>query len=382
MTTELDSEVDDIFFQDVFVPTQSQEASVQPEKKSPPPPPETQSQRPESAPSTLPLQLSANTESVSAPLTSQHAEEDSQATQIEELEEPPGVHNGAPAASQTATGSKDSASTESSQHRSERAEETASSLSQTTSLNVQNVNVEDRRRGGEEASSAAVVSCSQPKLDSSDLTVNSCVQETPSNATPCSSASQSMICQTSAVDVVTSRVSRGGDAAASRPVDSSSQKCDVKDAMEESEQGEADEEEEEVMEEESAVGGGASGMALLLSQSQLLSPEPMEEESGDGGEDSVVVVADSERDATPQEKTNGSQPIRGPDSATTNGHESPVQAKEVDVASEGAGPEPEGLKDRSLSDSSGGKTGFVCVKRDLGVGVGGVGPNPSGGVGR
>lgn len=352
----------------MFVPTQSQEASVQPEKKTPPLPPETQSQRPESAPFTLPLLLSANTESVSAPQTSQHAEEDSQATQIEELEEPPGVHtghsvnNGAPPVSQTATSSKDSTSAEPSQHRSERAEETASSLSQTTSLNVQNVNVEDRRRGGEEASSAAAVSCSQPKLDSSDLTVNSCVQETPSDATPCSSASQSMICQTSVVDVATSCVSRGGDAAASRPVESSSQKCEVKVMMEESEQGEADDE-EEVMEEESAVGGGASGMALVLSQSQLLSPEPMEEEeeSEDGGEDSVIVVADSERDVTPQEKTNGAQPIRGSDSASTNGHESPVQAKKVDVASERAGPEPEGLKDRSLSDSSGGKPGVLFL---------------------
>lgn len=350
----------------MFVPTQSQDASVQSEKKSPPPPPETQSQRLESAPFTLPLQLSANTDSVSAPPPPQHVEEDSQATQIEELEEPPGFHtghsvnNGAPSVSQTATGSKDSA--ESSQHCGERAEETASSLSQTTCLNVRNVNVEDRRRDGEEASPAAVVSCSQPKLDSSDLTVNSCVQETPSSATPCSSASQSMICQTPAVDVATSCESRGGDATASRPVLTSSQRSDVKDMMEESEQGEADEA-EEVMEEESAVGGGASGMALLLSQSQLLSPEPMEEEeeSEDGGEDSVVVVADSERNVTPQEKTNGSQPIRGSDSAATNGHESPVQAKKVDVASERAGPEPEGLKDRSLSDSSGGKPGDLFL---------------------
>lgn len=328
----------------MFVPTQSQEASVQPEKTSPPLPPETRPQHPESAPFTLPLQLSANAESVSAPQTPQHAEEDSQATQIEELEEPPGVHtshsvsNGAPPVSQTATSTKDSPSAQSSQLRSECAEETPSSLSQTTCLNVQNVNVDDRR-GGEEASF------------SSDLTVNSCVQETPSDATACSSASQSMICQTSAVDVV-SCVLGGGDAAASQPVESSSQKCDVKDTMEESEQGEAD---EEVMEEESAVGGGAAGMALVLSQSQLLSPEPMEEEeSEDGGKDSVVVVADSERDATPQEKTNGSQPITGSDSASTNGHESPVQAERAE-------PEPEGLKDRSLSDSSGGKPGVLFL---------------------
>lgn len=137
--------------------------------------------------------------------------------------------------------------------------------------------------------------------------------------------------------------------------------------MEECEKGEADEEEEVVME-ESTVGGGTSGMALVLSQSQLLSPEPMEEDSDDRGEDSVVVVTDSERnsqilqkDVTPQAKTNSSQPIRGTESVSTNGHESQVQAKKVHVASERAGPDPEGLKDKSLSDSSGGKLDILFL---------------------
>lgn len=360
----------------MFVPTQSQEAAQQSDTKTLSQPIETDSRRLDSAPFTLPLQLSLNTESSStAQQTSQHPEEDSQATQIEDLpEEPPGVDtsdsamslcgqknqsNGVPSESQSATSSK-----ESPEHRSECAEDKQSQKSDVhakTSLNVENVNVKD----SEEATSADVVSCSHPKLDSSALTVNSCVEETPSDTTPSSLPSQSMICQTSAVDESRSSVSRGGETARSRSAESSSQKCGtvgdsqtVKDTIE-CEEGEA---EEEVMEEESTVGGGASGLALVLSQSQLLSPEPMEEDDEGRGEDSVVVITDSERDSqilqkdvTPQAKTNSSQPIRGTESVSTNGHASQVQAKKVHVASERAGPEPEGLKDKSLSDSSGGK---------------------------
>ncbi|XP_070785468.1 TP53-binding protein 1 [Enoplosus armatus] len=380
------------FSHDVFAPTQSQEAKQQSDKKTASLPRKTQSQRLESASFTLPLQLSVDTESSSAAQqTSEHAEEDSQATQIEELEEPPGVDtsdsvisrcdqrsesNGVTSESQTATSSKASTSAESPKHRSDCAknEQSKSNLSQksdvhkktATSLNVQNVNVKDSK----EASSADVVSCSQPKFDSSDVTVNSCVQETPSDTTPCSSPSQSMISQTSVVDVVKSSVHlRGGGTAKSQSVESLSQKSGtvgnsqtVKDVAEQDE-----EEEEVVMKEESTVGGGASGMALVLSQSQLLSPEPMEEdESEDKGEDSVIVVADSERDSqilqkdvTPQSKTNSSQPVRSKVSISTNGHESQAQTKKVHVTPdrlsqmERAGPEQEGLKDKSLSDSSG-----------------------------
>ncbi|XP_041792165.1 TP53-binding protein 1 isoform X2 [Chelmon rostratus] len=388
------------FSHDVFVPTQSQDSPQQSDKKTASPPPDKQSQHQESAAFTLPLQLSENTESSQpAQQTSQHAEEDSQATQIEELEEPPGVDtsdsvisrrdqraesNGIPTESQTATGSEASTSAESPKHRGECAknEQSKPNLShksdvhQKTSLNVQHVNVKEKKSDGKEASSAAVVSCSQAKFDSSDLTVNSCVQETPSDTTPCSLPSQSMICQTSAVDVVKSSVDlRGGGAAESQSVQSLSQTCGnvgnsqpVKDTMDECERGEAAEEEvlmeAEEEEEESTLGGRASGMALLLSQSQLLSPEPMEEDSEDKGEDSVIVVTDSERDSqTPQKdvtlqsKTNSSQPIRG--TVSTNGHESQAPAKMVHVASdrlsqtERAGPEPEGHKDKSLSDSSG-----------------------------
>lgn len=353
----------------MFVPTQSQEAAQQSDTKTLSQPIETDSRRLDPAPFTLPLELSLNTESSStAQQTSQHPEEDSQATQIEDLpEEPPGVDtsdsamsrcgdkkqsNGVPSEPQSATSSK-----ESPKHCSECAEDEQSQKSDVhaKTLNVENVNVKD----SEEATSADVVSCSHPKFDSSDLTVNSCVQETPSDTTPSSLPSQSMICQTSAVDEVRSSVSRGGETARSRSAESSSQKCGtvggsqtVKDTIEC----------EEVMEEESTLGGGSSGLALVLSQSQLLSPEPMEEDDEDRGEDSAVVIPDSERDSqilqkdvTPQAKTNSSQPIRGTESASTNGHESQVQAKKVHVASERTGPEPEGLKDKSLSDSSGGK---------------------------
>nr|XP_046252129.1 TP53-binding protein 1 isoform X3 [Scatophagus argus] len=371
------------FSHDVFVPTQSQETPQQSDKKTPSMPQETQSQRLESTPCTLPLQLSVNTESCSP---AQPAEEDSQATQIEELEEPSGVDtsdsvmsrcdrrsesNGVPSGSHAATASKASVSAESPKHSSECAENEKSGLSQRsdahvkTPLNVQNANVKDSKTDSRETSSADVVSCSQTKLDSSDVTVNSCVQETPSDTTPSSLSSQSMICQTSTVDVVKTSVdSSEGGTTKSQSI--GSQNCGtvgnsqtVGDMMDEGEV-----EEEVVMEEEaeaSMVGGGASGMALVLSQSQMLSPEPMEEDSEDRAEDSVIVVTESERDSqkdvTPQSKTNSSQPIRGKESISANGHETQAQPKKVASdrlsQTERAGPEPEGLKDKSLSDSSG-----------------------------
>uniref|UniRef100_A0A3B4V9P2 TP53-binding protein 1 n=1 Tax=Seriola dumerili TaxID=41447 RepID=A0A3B4V9P2_SERDU len=329
----------------------SLEAPQQSEKKSTSLPRETPSQHLESTPFSLPLQLSENTERCSpAQQTPEQIQEDSQATQIEELEEPPGVDtsdsvisrcdqrsesNGAPSQSQTATSSKASTSAVSPKHHSECAKAEQTNLSQksdvhkktATSLNVQNVNVKDSKSDCKEVSSADAVSCSQPRLDASDLTVNSCVQETPSDTTPCSLPSQSMISQTSAVDVVKSSVDvRGGGTAKSQSVES--QQCGKvgnsqtdKDVMDACEQDDVEEEEVvmEEEEEESAGGGGASGMALALSQSQLLSPEPMEEDSEDGGADSVIVVTDSERDSqiqkkdvTPQSKNTSQSEILSP----------------------------------------------------------------------
>ncbi|XP_063737131.1 TP53-binding protein 1 isoform X2 [Eleginops maclovinus] len=366
------------FSHDVFVPTQSQEAPKQSDKKVASLPHQAQSQPLESAPFTLPLQLSVNTQ-ISSPAqkTSEHIEEDSQATQIEELEEPPGVDtsdssqrrasNGMTSQSQPATSSKASPSAKSPKHRGACAKsEPPSQLQKSevhkktaTSLNVQNVNVKD--------SKSEVVSCSQPKVDLPDMTVNSCVQETPpADPTPCRLPSQSMISQT--VDVVQGSVDprKAGGQANSPSVKSSSQQSGavsnsqtVKDVMDESNTWE---EEEEVMEGEgeSTLGGGTSGLALALSQSQLLSPEPMEEESESRGEDSVIVVSDSERDSQIlQAKTNSSQPTRGKVSCSTNGHESQTQGKKLHPApdrlsqTERAVSEAEGLKDKSLSDSSG-----------------------------
>ncbi|XP_042343111.1 LOW QUALITY PROTEIN: TP53-binding protein 1 [Plectropomus leopardus] len=365
---------------DVFVPTQSQEAPQQSEKKTTPLPRETQSQQLESAAFTLPLQLSVNTQSSGpAQKASEQTEEDSQATQIEELEEPPGVDtsdsvtshrrsesNGVPSESQTPSSSKASTSAESPKRASECARKEPSNLEsdvhKKTSLNVQNVNVKDGE--SKAASSAGAVSCSQPKLD---VSVNSCVQETPPDTTPCSLPSQSVVSQASAEDAMKTSVDlKEGGTAKSPSAELSSQASGAANSQtEERKQGGVVE--EEVMEEEgeSTVGGGASGMALLLSQSQMLSPEPMEEDSEDRGEDSVIVVTDSDRDSqllqkdvTSQSKTSSSQPITGNVSVSTNGHESQEQ-KEVHATSdrlsqtERAGPEPEGLKDKSLSDSSG-----------------------------
>lgn len=342
----------------MFDPTQSQEAAQQSKKENASPPHESPSQRLESAPFMSPMQLSMNTQnSCAAGPSLQHCEDDSQATQIEE-EELPAVDtsdsatsrkdqrsNGVPSDSQTAASSK----SESPKHCGKQAESEPSVPSVKTSSNAENVNVKD---GGSD-----VAPSSPPRSNSADLTVKSCVEETP----PSSLASQSMICETSA-DTVKSL--------SSQPL---SQKCKtvghsqtVGDTMEE------EVEEKEVTEEDCTVGGGASGLALALSQSQRLSPEPMEEDGEDGDVDSVIMVTDSEResqlplrDVRRWPKTGGSQPIRGPESVSANGHESQLQEKKVTsdrLSQTGrAGPEPEGLKDKSLSDSSGGERDFLPV---------------------
>ncbi|XP_054477058.1 TP53-binding protein 1 isoform X2 [Anoplopoma fimbria] len=366
------------FSHDVFVPTQSQEAPQQSDKKTG----ETQSQRLASTSFTLPLQLSCSSPALK---TSEHIEEDSQATQIEELGEPPGVDagdsavthqrsesNGVAPESQTPTSSKAATSAESTKHRSECTENEPSDAAQKpevnkkTSLNVENVNVKDGKSDGKQASPADVVSCSQPKLDSS-LTVNSCVQETPNtDASPRSLTSPSMVSQKSAVNVAKSSVDlrKDGGSAKSPSAKASSQKCGavgnsqtVKEVTDERKQGEVVEE-DVVMEE-------GSGVALV----QLLSHEPMEEEEEESekrGDDSVIIVTDSERDSevlqkdvTPPPKTSSSQTVGGKAPVSTNGHQSKAQEKKVHAVpdrlsqNERAGPEPEGLKDKSLSDSSG-----------------------------
>ncbi|XP_053180514.1 TP53-binding protein 1 [Scomber japonicus] len=352
------------FSHDAFVPTQSQESPQQSDQKKKTASSLSQSAQLESAPFTLPLQLSDNTESVSqAPKTSEEVEEDSQATQIEELELEEEEEE------KKEVDTSDSAIPKKSESNGVSAESCKNKTA--ASSNVQTVNVKEGK------SSADVVSCSQPKLDSSssssssssDVIPNSCVEETPAGATPTptpkptetptpsSLDSQSVISQTSAADVKGGGGGGGGGGVMKSSSESSQQKCGAVGNSQEEEE----EEEEEVMEEEeegeSTLGGGASAIGLVLSQSQLLSPEPMEEEEEqEEEEESVVVVTESERDSQPK-TANSSQPIRA--SPSTNGHQAEVEVKEVHAApdrlsqAEGAGPEAEGLKDKSLSDSSG-----------------------------
>ncbi|KAM6943544.1 TP53-binding protein 1 [Xenentodon cancila] len=367
------------FSHDVFVPTQSQEVPQPLHKKSASLPSEAQSQQPESASFALPLQLSVTTETSSPHhIIPKQTEEDSQATQIEELEEPPAVdtsdsvilcHNqknesdAVPSELPAAAVSKASVSAESQRQQSECAGTEQSNLSQESdrhkkteaSLNVQNVNVKDV------SDSEEAVSCSQTKFDSSVVTVNNCVRESPLSATPCSSPSQSVVSPTSVIDVKSS-VDSKAETANNQSVESLSLTSQTdKDRMNEGEQGD----EEVLMEEETT--GGASGLDLVLSQSRLLSPEPMEEErSQDGGQDSVIIVTDSERDSqilqkdvTPPSKAISSESDGGKGLVSTNGHESQSEEKDVHANPDGLsdtekeGCEPEVLKDKSLSDSSG-----------------------------
>lgn len=340
-----------LFFQNVFVPTQSQGASSHCNQQ-----PASESQHPDSCPFSMPLQLSVNTESCSTALqNSQHSEEDSQATQIDELEEPPAVDTSdsvTPHHEQTTSVVPKSQTITSSKVSSAEDDKVPSDSAPKTCLNVQ-VDVKER-------SSAEVVSCSE-RTDSCDVTVNSCVQETPSNTPPCSLNSQSMIPLTTAVDSMKGSASRGEKPAEKLSVESSSQISVTVDGVQKGiEQGVMDQCEEEVME-ECTVGGECLGVALVLSESHLMTPEPMEE-------DSVVVVTDSEqdseilqKDAASQVTTSSSQPVRGKELISTNGHEPQVPTKKLQMGSnrmsqgEGAGPEAEGIKDKSLSESSGGK---------------------------
>ncbi|KAM9317967.1 TP53-binding protein 1 isoform 2-T3 [Pholidichthys leucotaenia] len=361
------------FSHDVFVPTQSQDVPQQTDEKLVPLPSATQSQRLESAPLAFSLHLSVNTESSSpGQQSSEQVQEDSQATQIEELEEPPGVDisdsmtshhdqknvsKGVHAESRPAA-----ASVEPPEHHKECAEnEVANELqksdgpkSTTESSNVENVNVK-------EAASAVPLSCSQ-----SVLTGATCVQETPSDPTPCSLPSQSVISQTAAADVMKSLVDLTKGSKRCQSAEPTLQQQETEDnsptdndTMDECEQGEVG---EDVVMEEGESTGGTSGMALVLSQSQLLSPEPMKEASEDRDEDSVIVVSDSETDVQvlqkggmPPSQANDLQPVREV-SASTNSHKAPE--KEVHAVpdvpqTEKAAREPEGVKEKSLSDSSG-----------------------------
>lgn len=340
-----------LFFpQNVFVPTQSQEASPQLAQKAC-----SESERLDSCPFSVPLQLSLNAESCSpAQQTSQPAEEDSQATQIEELEEPPAADTSASLADQTSkTSSVPGLQTSTSSHVS-RAEE-VKVLGGDAENNGENVQEEAVK----ESSSAGLVSCSE-RMDP-DGTVSSCVEETPSNTPPCALISPSIVPPTAPEDPMPSSPWGGEETAERASAEPSALISAAVGGAQRGNEGAVDEC-EEVMEEECTVSGDALGVALALSQSQLLTPEPMEE-------DSVVVVTDGEadsevvqKDAGPQVPTSSSQPVRGAQLVSANGHEPPPPAKTAPLLSgrmsqgEGAGPGEGGGKDKILSDSSGGET--------------------------
>lgn len=341
------SDVACLFPQDVFVPTQSPGWSQQLDKNSASLPCQAQSQQQECSSFSSPLQLPLNT----ALKSPERIQEDSQATQIQEFTDPAAGNTGDSVTSppnqrnerqavlsqpQTTTGSKPFPSAGALEQQGERSRtQPSSQISEQhkqaeSPLNEHNMNVKD---------------------------ANSCVPETPSDNTACSLPSKPGLSQT-AVGAVKSDSTRG-EAARSQPTgqqqEAVSSRPTLKDGRDECEQ-----DAEEVMEQENV--GGASGRALVLSQSQLVSPEAMEEEdSQDLNQNSVVIVGDSEKDAPPQTKIHHSQPIRGQPSASANGHKSQAEEQEAEAAADGLSQvenvehEPEGIKDKSMSESSGGK---------------------------
>ncbi|KAM9816921.1 TP53-binding protein 1 [Neosynchiropus ocellatus] len=295
------------FSHDVFAATQSPQQS---DKKSPSLPLESQSQQLESASFALPLQLSAQLESSCSATKHSEVLEDSQATQIEDVDEPVGVDT-----SDCVFSHRD--------HKSNgmSAESQAVETPAAAEAAISSTNVKDN-------GNVAVVSCSQSKCKAADLTVDTSVQETPS-----SQASQSMIAQTTETDVAKEGVHVDEKGANS---DSLVKRCDTVCSS----QNDKEVEEEEVMEEEvdERVEGDASGVALVLSQSQVLSPEPMDEQSVDQ-ENAIVKEGEGEG------RLSQAQPSKSNNLSVTevsNGHETKTKD-----------PEPEGLKDKSLSDSSG-----------------------------
>ncbi|XP_016522988.1 TP53-binding protein 1 isoform X2 [Poecilia formosa] len=149
----------------------------------------------------------------------------------------------------------------------------------------------------------------------SDLAANSCVQETPCSTTAASHAS------------------------------SSGETAEQNHSTDKNKMDDCEEEEEDVMKEENT--GGASAMALVLSESQLMSPEPMEEEI----QDSVVLATDGEKDRNLQPESSVSEGDGAKGVATANGHRQQTQEERAEDAL--GGREMEGVKDKSLSDSSG-----------------------------
>ncbi|KAM9826102.1 TP53-binding protein 1 isoform 4-T5 [Syngnathus typhle] len=370
------------FSHDVFVPTQSQEAPKPSANKTDSLSVESPCKESSSA-FTLPLQLcEVNTDDDNSSQTSEEIMEDTQDTQIEELEERSVVDN---------TDSAFSHSDQRSECNGVRAESQSAPISKPSTqlspfLNLPNLNVKACETAIKESSPPKVVSCSQSKIQSSDVIVNSFVLETPSEVTPCSLESQPVISHMSVMEVAKSGVNAAhcvqsqslsqncgsigspmSKAEMDEPADIEHPSSEEEEmAMEEMSQDEIDEpsdiedssEEEDVaMEEESALGVGASSnMGLVLSQNKLMSSGDKEEAYGD---ESIVTVAESKRDShdhpkTPLQLSRANTPGSSTSkvsSTSTNGHELMVQ-------------EPEMHRSKRFSDSSGEMSFHFTLPKD------------------
>ncbi|CAL8351438.1 unnamed protein product [Merluccius merluccius] len=323
---------------------------------------------------TLALQLTVNTESI----VDQQAEEDSQATQIEEplcIDESESIrcsqrneHGGASSQRKATTGHGAHAGSQRLSLDPAMVEDSCPSLKSEGPVGTAlgNVNVAEGGHG----TKAENGSCLRPTVNSEDLA------ERPLNATLCTLPSQSVFPQTANnVNVVNASGDATEPRAAVTVKSPSLQSVEQDGAPSNNSQkdretlggggGDDDEEEEggreELMEEEEVtVGPESLGMGLALSQSQQLSPEPMEEES-EGRQDADVsdgLLKLSERNSqmSQQSKSAHSQPACS--KVSTNGHplhlptDSQVTPDRLSQK-ERAGPEADGPKDKSFSDSSG-----------------------------
>ncbi|XP_019722837.1 TP53-binding protein 1 isoform X2 [Hippocampus comes] len=349
------------FSHDVFVSTQSQETPQPSNNKT-----DTLSlefPRKESSPAfTTPLQLSVNMDgdddNDSVQKLSEEIMEDTQATQIEELGEQPGADT------TDSVFSRHDQTTECTGARTESQSDPSSKhcTQPTPFLNSSNVIVKGCDPGLKDSSLPVDVSCSQSKIESSDVNVNSCILETPSDVTPCSLESQSVISQMSVLDVAKSDLNAlqivespsqlesqsCGSMNSQRGKVKSNEPADIEEAV--------SEEEEVAMEEESTLGEGApSGIALVLSQSELVSSG---DKDGADGDERIVTVSESSGDSQAPPKSpsqllkgtsSGSSP--GKVSSSTNGHEAMLQ-------------EAEGHRNKSFSDSSGEMSFHFTLPKD------------------
>ncbi|XP_051919800.1 TP53-binding protein 1 isoform X3 [Hippocampus zosterae] len=342
------------FSHDVFVSTPSQETPQPSNNKT-----DTLSlefPRKESSPAfTTPLQLSVNMDGddESVQKLSEEIMEDTQDTQIEELGEQPGADT------TDSVFSRHDQTTECTGTRTEsQSDPSPEPCTQPTPfLNSAKVIVKGCDPGLKGSSLPIAASCSQSKIESSDVNVNSCILETPSDVTPRGLESQSVISQMSFLDVAKSDLnalqigespSRLESHSCGSMNSQSNEPADIEEAV--------SEEEEVAMEEESTLGEGApSSIALVLSQSELVSSG---DKDGADGHERIVTVSVSSGDSqappkSPSQLLKATSPGSSPGkvSSSTNGHEPMLQ-------------EPEGQRNKSFSDSSGEMSFHFTLPKD------------------